>query len=172
MWNVFNTETVERIKSMQEIREYNQGLPDMENKKEEKAIIKTYIADLIMQCIEEDTQDRPRSFSRSDIIREILLMHCYGRMAVKHNAWKREQRLYNRAKYQPNMMQENYRVADLGKSNIPLSITCHPKLKEDLTTLADLRYLNLSEYVREILITHYLGNGFMPNQDPIAIREE
>lgn len=172
MWNIFNANNVGRINSMQEICEYNKGLPEMENKKEERAIIKTYVADLIIQCIEEDTQDRPRSFSRSDVIREILLVHCYGRMAVKHNAWKRDQRLYNRAKYQPNMTQENYIVADLGKSNIPLSITCHPKLKEDLTKLADLRYLNLSEYVRELLISYYLGNGFLPNQDPIAIRDE
>lgn len=53
-----------------------------------------------------------------------------------------------------------------------MSISCHKVLKDHLTILADMRYLNLSEYVREILIIYYLGNGFMPSQDPFFKREE
>lgn len=174
MWNAINSQKVEKIHTFDDVIKHNQKLPDMEitENKDENAVIKIYLSEVIADCIKHDLSDRPRQFSKSDIVREILLTHCYGRMALKNNNWKRDKRLFNRAKYQQNIIETDVQIADLGKSYIPMSISCHKVLKDHLTILADMRYLNLSEYVREILIIYYLGNGFMPSQDPFFKREE
>lgn len=51
-------------------------------------------------------------------------------------------------------------IPGLGKNIVPLKIRLHQRIKDDLQLLADRAGIPLSQFVREILISHFFGQTF------------
>jgi hypothetical protein len=49
-------------------------------------------------------------------------------------------------------------IPGLGKNIVPLKLFLHEKIKADLQELADKATLPLSQFVRELLVSHFLGH--------------
>lgn len=98
-----------------------------------------------------------------------MLEHCYGKIAIKKMREKYTQKPRFRfsisgAKDLTEVKVE-VEMFILGKKNTPSKIACNKKLKDDLEKLAKLKNCTLSEYIRDVLIKHYLGNGFVTSLD-------
>ena len=57
---------------------------------------------------------------------------------------------------------ETYWVPELGKNVVPVKVWVPSRIRNDLQTLATHVGLNLSQYVREIVISRLLGHGTLP----------
>ena len=55
-------------------------------------------------------------------------------------------------------------IPGLGKNIVPLKIHLPQRIKEDLQLLADRVGIPLSQFVREILISHFFGQTFWPDR--------
>ncbi|OOR99444.1 hypothetical protein B0187_04965 [Haemophilus paracuniculus] len=192
MWQIFNLERNEikstgkkwftfnffrpkkTLSTPDQIREATENFPDFTQ--EFDTILKFWLPEMVYQCIQE--QRKSSRFSIAEIIRDFCITHCYGKTASMHlqrnNRWKLDKNIL--AREAPTLIQQydsafSLSVPDLGKSIYPIKICIHHKLKNDLIILADLRGMSLSEYLREILTTYYLGNGFLPNQNDLMKSE-
>lgn len=105
------------------------------------------------------------------MLRDFLLIHCYGVYALE---WLRE--------HQPDIFRDSialesrvieelppykvrvhtYFVPELGKNIAPMKIWIPSRLKDDLGILAEHMDLTTSNYVREIVISRFLGHGTLP----------
>ncbi len=63
-------------------------------------------------------------------------------------------------------------IPGLGKNLAPLKLFVHEKMKADLQLLADKAGLPLSQFVREILTSHYLGHTVWPERNALWTREQ
>lgn len=69
-------------------------------------------------------------------------------------------------------------IPGLGKNIVPLKIFLNSQIKSDLQLLADKSEMALSQFVREILVSHFLGHTVWPerqqmlNTEHIAIANE
>lgn len=148
-----------RLEKTDEIKQQVQNLPDMLN--DHNTVIKFWVPEVILQCIAEENWK-----SISEATRDFFIEHCYGKQALKY-LYEQEQAAIQRKKEEPitAIYRMDYTVPyelyNLGKNCCGIKLGCHSALKEALTTLAKLNKLSLSEYLRRILITHYLGNGFI-----------
>lgn len=112
--------------------------------------------------------------SVSETLRQFFAHHCYGIYAFQ---------LMNRR--MPGLFKDpgpvmfsrgpsndpvgkkrvhTYWVPELGKNVIPIKVWVPKRLREDLQLLADHVELNLSQYVREIVISRLLGHGTLPSR--------
>ncbi len=55
-----------------------------------------------------------------------------------------------------------YWVPELGKNVMPVKVWAASRMRHDLQTLADHLELNLSQYLREVVISRLLGHGTLP----------
>lgn len=168
MWDLFNSELLEnaenyrvekqqkRLEKTDEIKQQVQNLPDMLN--DHNAVIKFWVPEVILQCIAEENWK-----SISEATRDFFIEHCYGKQALKY-LYEQEQQTISLKKVSYDHIEKImpiYEFYNLGKNCCGIKLRCHSVLKDALTTLAKLNKLSLSEYLRRILITHYLGNGFI-----------
>jgi hypothetical protein len=58
-------------------------------------------------------------------------------------------------------------IPGLGKNIVPLKLYLHEKIKADLQVLADKAGIALSQFVREILVSHFLGHTVWPERKPL-----
>ena len=58
-------------------------------------------------------------------------------------------------------------IPGLGKNIVPLKLFLHEKIKADLNVLADKAGLPLSQFVREILVSHFLGHTVWPERNAL-----
>jgi len=58
-------------------------------------------------------------------------------------------------------------IPGLGKNIVPLKLFLHEKMKADLQELADKAELPLSQFVREILVSHFLGHTVWPERNAL-----
>lgn len=63
-------------------------------------------------------------------------------------------------------------IPGLGKNIIPFKLHIHSKIKADLATLAEKADVPLSQFVREILVSHFLGHTVWPQRKPLWTREQ
>ncbi|MDO9050534.1 MAG: hypothetical protein Q7U70_03470 [Methylotenera sp.] len=63
-------------------------------------------------------------------------------------------------------------IPGLGKNIVPLKLFLHEKMKADLQVLADKAGLPLSQFVREILVSHFLGHTVWPERNSLWTREQ
>lgn len=185
MWTIFNItfQQVEKktkslffkkkkeisFSSFEDIKIYSEQLPNFE--KEFNTIIKIWLPDIVYDCIQHQKGSGLFGYSNAEIIRNILIIHCYGFSAFqqirsRHRSTlppKDPNKLYSRS-----IEWEN---DQLGKNINGVKISCHIKLKEDLQCLADLRELSLGEYIRKVITTHCLGNGFIPFNEGVSLQE-
>ena len=60
-------------------------------------------------------------------------------------------------------------IPGLGKNIVPLKIFLNVQIKADLQTLADNSGVALSQFVREILVSHFMGHTAWPERQKILI---
>jgi hypothetical protein len=65
----------------------------------------------------------------------------------------------------------NY-IPGLGKNIVPFKLYMHSKIKSDLATLAIKADMPLSQFVREILVSHFLGHTVWPQRNLLWTREQ
>jgi hypothetical protein len=63
-------------------------------------------------------------------------------------------------------------IPGLGKNIVPLKLFLHEKMKADLQALADKAGIPLSQFVREILVSHFLGHAVWPERNALWTQEQ
>lgn len=63
-------------------------------------------------------------------------------------------------------------IPGLGKNIVPLKLFLHEKMKVDLQLLADKAGVPLSQFMREILVSHFLGHTVWPERNVLWTREQ
>lgn len=63
-------------------------------------------------------------------------------------------------------------IPGLGKNIVPLKLFLHEKMKADLQVLADKAGVPLSQFVREILVSHFLGHTVWPERNELWTRDQ
>lgn len=63
-------------------------------------------------------------------------------------------------------------IPGLGKNIVPLKLFLHEKMKADLQGLADKAGIPLSQFVREALVSHFLGHTVWPERNQLWSREQ
>lgn len=199
MWTIFNLR--KKVKSylqinrrmpfekFTDIQPYADKLPNIEaNKFTSK--VKFWLPTLIADCLRAESNERFNGQkSIAFVVRHFLTQHCYGRAALQLMSGERTNfdpfHRYAGELSKPieslncilTESDDESKVAEqnefvLGKNVHAYSIPCSSRLKDDLITLAELRGLTLSEYIRKIMITYYLGNGFMPTIETVSDEDE
>ncbi|MCQ9121695.1 hypothetical protein BKG95_04095 [Rodentibacter pneumotropicus] len=153
--NYLNKNSPVSLKNIEEITKIGENLPNLD--KEFNAEIRIWLPNALYEYVGKN------SHSISSNIRDILIEHCYGKIAIK----KMRNKYYERPRYSFSISQTkvNVEMFILGKKNTPSKIACNKKLKNDLETLANLNNCTMSEYIRDVLYKHYFGNGFITNLD-------
>lgn len=63
-------------------------------------------------------------------------------------------------------------IPGLGKNIVPLKLYLHEKMKADLQVIADTSGIALSQFVREILVSHFLGHTVWPERQQLFTAEQ
>lgn len=105
---------------------------------------------------------RRRRSSRSDLIQETLSLCVYG--AHRYEQMREEQQAFFWRKAGPEFRSTRAAPA-LDKSSDPCKVWLPQKLKADLTTLAQAAGMTYANYVRAILILHFMGRQLTPERD-------
>jgi hypothetical protein len=63
-------------------------------------------------------------------------------------------------------------IPSLGKNIVPLKLFMHEKIKSDLQALSDKAGIPLSQFVREVLASHFLGHTVWPERQQLWTREQ
>lgn len=63
-------------------------------------------------------------------------------------------------------------IPGLGKNIVPLKLFLHEKMKADLQLLADKADVPLSQFVREILVSHFFGHTVWPERHALLTSEQ
>lgn len=63
-------------------------------------------------------------------------------------------------------------IPGLGKNIVPLKLILNAKIKTDLQVLADKAGIPLSQFVREILVSHFLGHTVWPERKKLITKEQ
>jgi hypothetical protein len=116
----------------------------------------------------------------SKYLREQLVVYLYGShelLAMRDNGTG----IYHPAPPPPpssggGIRFSRARVVDyipgLGKNIVPLKLFMHEKMKADLQALADKAGIPLSQFVREVLVSHFLGHTVWPERNALWTREQ
>lgn len=132
------------------------------------AFIKVWLPERIEIVL--DTLSAEHNVSRPDALRAVLFQHVYGVFVYEQFLnWKRkkderEQTYYQSAPPDPEavLFSRSRTTMDmLGKSTSNLKFWLPIKLKEDLTAIAKLNALGISDYVRLTLAKRLLGEKFI-----------
>lgn len=116
--------------------------------------------------------------TKSEFLRQFFAIHCYGLYAfymmkdAKPYLFKEsspETRVYYQRKI-PDQLPlgkkrvETYWVPELGKNIAPVKVWMPERLRNDLSALAEITKITLSNYAREIIISRLLGQGMLPTR--------
>lgn len=63
-------------------------------------------------------------------------------------------------------------IPDLGKNIVPVKLFLHKKMKADLEALANKADTPLGQFVREILVSHFLGHTIWPERKQFWTEEQ
>jgi hypothetical protein len=63
-------------------------------------------------------------------------------------------------------------IPGLGKNIVPFKLYLHSKMKSDLAELAEKANMPLSQFVREILVSHFLGHTVWPQRNHLWTSEQ
>jgi len=124
----------------------------------------------------------------SKYLREYFVVYLYGNHALI-DMYKNKTGIF----YEPpkeNILEDDFNtpmfsrvrsvefIPGLGKNIVPFKVFLHAQIKADLQLLADKSEMALSQFVREILVSHVLGHTVWPerqqmlNTEHIAIANE
>lgn len=63
-------------------------------------------------------------------------------------------------------------IPGLGKNIVPLKIFLNSQIKSDLQLLADKSEMALSQFIREILVSHFLGHTIWPERNQMSAPDQ
>ncbi|MFM8443173.1 MAG: hypothetical protein ACKN9W_07510 [Methylococcus sp.] len=129
--------------------------------------VPTAVAEALDELRERD------GYSMSHLLRQYLIVHCYGLYALrlmleanphlfKDREIESEIRFSRTSSPPTNKRAVTYFVPELGKNVAPIKLWIPQRLRDDLQILADHVGLKLSQYLREIVIARLLGHGTLP----------
>ena len=137
---------------------------------ENDAAVKFWVPEAVAEAL-DDLRERDRQ-SMSQLLRQYLIVHCYGLYAMRlmleanpHLFKDREvdsEIRFSRAPPAGKKRVDTYFVPELGKNVAPFKLWIPQRLRDDLQVLADHVELKLSQYLREIVIARLLGHGTLP----------
>ena len=140
---------------------------DLSELKRNNAPLKFWIPEPVENALNEICKRNEVSLSK--MLREFLLVHCYGLYAyhvmkdIMPEIGEEDSRVMFSKKYDPKRT-PTYWVTELGKNIAPIKVWIPQRLKNDLSILATHVDLTLSNYVREIVISRLLGHGMLPKR--------
>lgn len=112
-------------------------------------------------------------------LRELLVIYLYGSHELLCMKESKTGIFHPEPPPEPRgsgVMFSRARVVDyipgLGKNIVPLKLYLHEKMKADLQLLADKAGVPLSQFMREILVSHFLGHTVWPERNVLWTREQ
>ncbi|MEI2635819.1 MAG: hypothetical protein V9E92_03030 [Methylotenera sp.] len=117
----------------------------------------------------------------SKYLREYFVVYLYGNHALM-DMYKNQTGIF----YKPpkeNTLDDDFNtpmfsrvrsvefIPGLGKNIVPFKIFLNAQIKTDLQKLADKSEMALSQFVREILVSHFLGHTVWPERQQMLIAE-
>ncbi len=102
--------------------------------------------------------------SRSSLIRDALFIYAYGRYIYTQMEAEREGFFFDKG---PLYSRATSRTPELGKNLINYKVWLPAKLREDMQSLADLAGIKLSHFVREVLISAFMGHQRLPEREAL-----
>lgn len=111
------------------------------------------------------------STSRSSLIRDGLFIFTYGRFAYLQMREARDGLFYTDPN-PPMYSRSRNRAPHLGKNSVNYKVWLPQALKNDLQLLATKANLTLSHFVREVLISHFLGHLELPTRQELLAQSK
>lgn len=105
--------------------------------------------------------------SRSALIRDALFIYVYGRYIYTQMEAEREGFFFNKGPLYSRVVS---RTPELGKNWINYKVWLPAKLREDLQTLTELAGITLSHFVREVLISAFMGHLCLPEREALLVQ--
>jgi len=102
--------------------------------------------------------------SRSNLIREALFIYVYGIYAFTQMQAEGDGFFYDDG---IRFSRSRNRTPQLGKNSINYKVWLPEALKNDLQTLANTANIKLSQFVRETLISHFMGHLTLPSREEL-----
>ena len=118
----------------------------------------------------------------SKYLREFFVVYLYGNHALI-DMFKNQTGIF----YQPpkeNKLDNDFDIPmfsrvrsvefipSLGKNIVPFKIFLNAQIKSDLQLLADKSEMALSQFIREILVSHFLGHSFWPERNQMLAPDQ
>jgi len=103
--------------------------------------------------------------TRSDIIRQTLFLYLYGRYDLFGMHEKDDLRFALTAPIKFSRTASS--TPELGKNTEDVRVGIARKMKNDLQLLAEKKGIKLSQFIREILISNFLGHVYLPERDDV-----
>lgn len=140
---------------------------DYQQMTESKAALKLWLPESVEQKI--DQMCNFVNTSASDLIRQILFIHLYGRYDL-FGLMERQIGTFNLG--QPPMFSQTadnlHQPAIVEKSNADVKVWLPVRMKEDLDKLALQNKMSMSHYAREVITTHLFGHVPSVDQEHFA----
>ena len=166
------TSTIE--KKIKPLYEGDRGITDLYANKAE---LRVWVAEPMNVAMKEATVNLQERLS--GYLRQILAIYLYGahellcmsenKTGIFHPEPTPETRDYDADFSRARVV--DY-IPGLGKNIVPLKLFLHEKMKADLQLLADKAELPLSQFVREILVSHFLGHTVWAERNVLWTREQ
>lgn len=169
MWPRFNSKkpTLNRVESLSSLRESAGDLSFLEKN---NTHIRVWVPVLVSEAIKDIASYQGETMAF--YLRNIFFLHCYGQYIL--NQKKQEDLRLKQHKEDPSFCYKYkeympikdpvYWVPQLGKNIFPIKLALPSKTKRDLQKLAEHHSINLSQYLRETIISHVFGHGMVPSR--------
>ena len=102
--------------------------------------------------------------SRSALIRDALFIYAYGRYLYTQMEAERDGFFFDKGPLYSRVVS---RTPELGKNLVNFKVWLPAKLREDMQTLAELAGIKLSHFVREALISAFMGHLRLPEREAL-----
>ncbi|MDH2997589.1 hypothetical protein A1D22_07625 [Pasteurellaceae bacterium LFhippo2] len=182
MWQSDSTTAPIRIDHFQQLADEIKSLPNFD--KNLTANIRICVPQLLLDALEKQITLTINAQNISEVIRDILLKHCYGVATINYLRKYYLELELRKQQDDSNLLEDeigNARISfrpqislnkpNLGKNLHIIKFSCHSRLKEDLLKLSQKDNTTLSEYIRRLLISKLLGKTFLFEYENIQLIE-
>ena len=149
-----------------------EGMGDFSDLADHNMAMKFWLPEPALEALKELSAINGESVS--EVLRQFFAHHCYGIYAF-HLMKKKIPGLFKdpgQVKFSRASVDDpvgkkrvyTYWVPELGKNVMPIKVWVPTRIRNDLQKLATHVGLNLSQYVREIVISRLLGHGTLPSR--------
>lgn len=173
-WHDQGAEKIKRgSTALSKLYEGDRGINDLA---ENDAELRLWLSAPLKLAMSECTAEMRTTTAR--YLREFLVVYLYGAHELLRMQYEKsglyyvppprprsEQALFSRAHA------VDY-IPGLGKNIVPIKLYLHKKMKADLETLAVASGIPLGQFVREILVSHFLGHMVWPERVRIWTDEQ